>query len=180
MAERELAKLPDERNAQAWLAENSAFVPALHHIHRWWNGGNLMQLVLLRKLLLSDTAEPVCHDLLKMGLLAILIPVSNAKHNHVSLTFADKPLETVNVGAVLRQKYVEMLDDLRAVSNLPTANAVVYRGNGKNLTSALPKNPQVSAIITSPPYPNRFSYARETRPHLFFFGFVRTRKPWAS
>jgi hypothetical protein len=27
-------------------------------------------------------------------------------------------------------------------------------------------------VITSPPYPNRFSYARETRPHLFFFNFV--------
>ena len=27
-------------------------------------------------------------------------------------------------------------------------------------------------MITSPPYPNRFSYARETRPHLFFFDFI--------
>ena len=113
MAKRELAKLPDERHAEHGSAENAAFVPTLHNIHRWWNGGNLMQLVLLRRLLLSDTAEPVYHDLLKMGLLAILIPVSNAKHNHVSLTFADKPLETVDVGAVLQQKYAEMLDDLR-------------------------------------------------------------------
>ena len=40
-----------------------------------------------------------------MGLLAILIPVSNAKHNHVSLTFAEKPLETVDVGAILQRKY---------------------------------------------------------------------------
>jgi len=171
-AKRELAKLPDERHAQAWLTENVAFVPTLHNIHRWWNSGNLMQLVLLRKLLLSDPAETVYQDLLKMGLLAILIPVSNAKHNHVSLTFADKPLPMVDVGAVLQQKYVEMLDDLRAVANLPSANAVVYRGNSKSLTSTLPKNLEVSAIITSPPYPNRFSYARETRPHLFFFGFI--------
>ena len=30
----------------------------------------------------------------------------------------------------------------------------------------------MTAVITSPPYPNRFSYARETRPHLFFFDFI--------
>ena len=64
--------------------------------------GNLMQLVCLRKLLLAYKAEPEYHDLLKMGLLAILIPVSNAKHNHVSLTFAEKPLDTVDVGAILQ------------------------------------------------------------------------------
>ena len=34
------------------------------------------------------------------------------------------------------------------------------------------RRPEVSAVITSPPYPNRFSYARETRPHLFFFDFI--------
>ena len=31
----------------------------------------------------------------------------------------------------------------------------------------------ITAVITSPPYPNRFSYARETRPHLFFFDFIK-------
>jgi hypothetical protein len=40
----------------------------------------------------------------------------------------------------------------------------------------LPKHLKVSAVITSPPYPNRFSYARETRPHLFFFDFIRSAK----
>jgi hypothetical protein len=38
----------------------------------------------------------------------------------------------------------------------------------------LGKGRKVSAVITSPPYPNRFSYARETRPHLFFFEFIES------
>ncbi len=124
-------------------------------------------------MLLSDKSDREYHDLLKMGLLAILIPVSNAKHNHVSLTFAEKPLETVDVGAILQRKYREMMDDLRAVGGLPCAEAVVYRGNSKALASLLPKSCGISAVITSPPYPNRFSYARETHPHLFFFDFIR-------
>src|SRR5262249_33779398 len=42
------------------------------------------------------------------------------------------------------------------------------------LANVLPKRAKVSAVITSPPYPNRFSYARETRPHLFFFNFIES------
>jgi hypothetical protein len=123
--------------------------------------------------LLSHVAQPACLDLLKLGLLAILVPVSNAKHNHVSLTFAQRPLETVDVGAILQGKYAEMLEDLRSVSKLPCAEAVVYKGNSKELASVLPHSRKVSAVITSPPYPNRFSYARETRPHLFFSGLIQ-------
>ena len=53
-ARKELGKLPDDRHAEEYLSENQAFVPKLHNIHRWWTPGNLMQLVCLRRLLLSD------------------------------------------------------------------------------------------------------------------------------
>jgi len=171
-AEKELRSLPNERQSADYLAENEQFIPKLHHIHRWWSSGNLMQLVCLRKVLLADRSEPIHHDLLKMGLLAILIPVSNAKHNHVSLTFAEKPLGRVDVGAILRQKYAEMLHDLQSVKKLPCAEAKVFSGNSRFLTAVLPSCRKISAIVTSPPYPNRFSYARETRPHLFFSDFI--------
>lgn len=172
MARTELGNLPDGRHAEEYLAENQAFIPRLHNVRRWWTPGNLMQLVCLRRLLLSDQRDSACHDLLKMGLLAILVPVSNAKHNHVSLTFAEEPLKTVDVGDVLQRKLGEIADDLRSVSTLPCADAVVYRGNSKELATVLPSSCEVSAVITSPPYPNRFSYARETRPHLFFLDFI--------
>src|SRR5438445_5075513 len=67
-----------------------------------------------------------------------------------------------------------MVDDLRAVADSPAADVSIYRGNSNRLTSVLPERPKVSAVITSPPYPNRFSYARETRPHLFFFDFIES------
>ena len=87
-----------------------------------------MQLVCLAQMLLAYKAEARVHDLLKMGLLAILIPVSNAKHNHVSLTFADNASATVDVGAVLQQKYTEMLDDLRPVKKMPCGEAAFIVG----------------------------------------------------
>jgi hypothetical protein len=66
-----------------------------------------------------------------------------------------------------------MIQDLRAMSDQPCAEVEVLYGNSKHLSALLPSNTRPSAIIASPPYPNRFSYARETRPHLFFFDFIR-------
>ena len=112
-----------------------------------------------------------------MGALAILIPVSNAKHNHVSLTFAEKPLPTIDLASILEAQLRNMIADLEAVTEIPNADVTIYSGNSKELSTVLPKKGRkISAIITSPPYPNRFSYARETRPHLFFFDFIASAK----
>jgi len=165
-------RLPTEADAAVYLKENETFVPPIHNAERWWSPGNLMQLTCLRRLMLAYEAEPEHLDLLRMGVLGILVPVSNAKHNHVSLTFADEPLPMLDVVDVLRRKYREMVADLRAVEKLPHAPVTIYSGNSKEVSKVLPKATKVSAVITSPPYPNRFSYARETRPHLFFFNFI--------
>lgn len=170
--EAEAKRLPRDDDARAYLLDHEAFVPPIHKAERWWSPGNLMQLTCLRKLMLAHQADPNHRDLLWMGVLGILVPVSNAKHNHVSLTFAEEPMPTVDIVGVLRQKYAEMISDLRAVASLPNAPVMIYRGNSKSASKVLPKNQKVSAVITSPPYPNRFSYARETRPHLFFFNFI--------
>ena len=136
----------------------------------------MAQLVAVRRLLLAGEGSAHPYDLLRMGVLGVLIPTSTAKHNHVSLTFAKEPLPTVDVVGLLQRKLDEIANDLAAVSNMPCAEVRVYKGNSKQLCTVLPKSPEVSHVITSPPYPNRFSYARETRPHLFFFGFIDSAK----
>lgn len=164
---------PDPRD---YLQEHAADIPRIQNPQRWWSPANLMQLVCVRKLVQQLEGEQHHLGLLKMGLLAILVPVSNAKHNHVSLTFAAKPLPRVDVAAILAKKYREIIDDLRAVGGKPRSEVNVYLGNSKKLADILPEKRKASAVITSPPYPNRFSYARETRPHLFFFDFIQDAK----
>jgi len=169
-----LDHVPFESKPQEYLMEHAADIPPINFPERWWSPGNLAQLVGLRKLVATFEGKPQHLDLVKMAILGILIPVSNAKHNHVSLTFADKPLATVDVARALGHQLRNMVADLLAVSHLPAADVTIHRGNSKELTSVLPERPSVSAVITSPPYPNRFSYARETRPHLFFFEFIES------
>ncbi len=165
--------LPDERRAARYLEENAGDVPGIHRPDRWWSAGNLMQLVCVRRLLKAFEAALDDRELLAMGVLGILVPVSNARHNHVSLTFAAEPGPTFDLAAVLERKYAEMIADLRSVAGKTCSEVVIHRGNSKEAATVLRKaRADVSAVITSPPYPNRFSYARETRPHLFFLDFV--------
>jgi hypothetical protein len=167
-----LRKLPCEREASKYLRDHEGDIPKIHRPERWWSPGNLMQLVCLRRLLSAFSADPRHLDLLRMGVLGILVPVSNAKHNHVSLTFASVPAPMIDLSATLSKKYEEMLEDLWSVAGSPCSEVTIHRGNSKLASSVLPRGAEITAVITSPPYPNRFSYARETRPHLFFFDFI--------
>jgi hypothetical protein len=171
-----LMDVPFGSNPADYLRDHAADIPRINFPDRWWSRGNLAQLVCLRRLVVGFTAEPGHLDLLKMAILGILVPVSNARHNHVSLTFAKKPLATVDVADILTAQLRNMVADLKAVAHLPVADVTIHWGNSKELTKVLPQHPKVSAVITSPPYPNRFSYARETRPHLFFFDFIRSAR----
>ena len=171
-----LQAVPFQSRAGEYLREHAADIPRISFPERWWCRGNLAQLVCLRKLVLGFPAQEHQLDLLKMAVLGILVLVSNAKHNHVSLTFAKKPLPTVDVAGALAQQLRNMVADLQAVSELTRSDVTIYQGNSKELSKVLPADRSVSAVITSPPYPNRFSYARETRPHLFFFDFIKSAK----
>ena len=102
----------------------------------------------------------------RMGVLGILVPLSNAKHNHVSLTFAEKPAPMASLAGVLDAKYKQMIDDIQATAALPAADVRIYHGNSKEASKILPDDKKATAVITSPPYPNRFSYARRRAPTL--------------
>jgi hypothetical protein len=167
-----LLGLPSEREAANYLSEHQADIPRIHRPERWWSPGNLMQLVCLRRMLSTFSAEPYHLDLIKMGVLGILVPVSNAKHNHVSLTFASDFAPMIDLGAILAEKYQEMIEDLQSVAGSPCSEVTIHRGNSKQVSRVFASGADITAVITSPPYPNRFSYARETRPHLFFFDFI--------
>jgi hypothetical protein len=171
-----LQSVPYETRPGEYLREQADAIPPINHPQRWWSPGNLAQLVCLRKLVAQFDAAPRHLDLLKMAILGVLVPASNARHNHVSLTFAKTPLSTIELADMLAEHLDNISHDLRAVSGLPSSEVTIYLGNSKELSKVLPDRPKVSAVITSPPYPNRFSYARETRPHLFFFNFMKSAR----
>jgi hypothetical protein len=55
----------------------------------------------------------------------------------------------------------------------PVADCHVFLGDSRELAAALPKDRgRYTAVITSPPYPNRMSYIRELRPYMYWLGYL--------
>lgn len=62
-------------------------------------------------------------------------------------------------------------DVLNTAAETPTGNVGVFLGDSRNLDAFLPPD-RYSAVITSPPYPNRMSYVRELRPYMYWLGYL--------
>jgi hypothetical protein len=54
----------------------------------------------------------------------------------------------------------------------PRAAGRVFHGDARDLAAALPRE-DYTAVITSPPYPNRMSYIRELRPYMYWLRFLK-------
>jgi hypothetical protein len=67
-----------------------------------------------------------------------------------------------------------MAADLRAVTGAAAVPAMVHNADSRQIAGLLPPE-SVSAVITSPPYPNEKDYTRITRLESVLLGFVRGR-----
>ena len=157
---------------EAFLIDYHDWIPKIRNVTKWWSPLVLKKLTAIR-MALTDASMPVdIASLLKLAVASILIEVSNARHNHPSLSFAKVPKSDAPVLERFQEQIEMMIRDLQS---FPKARpkTLVLQGNSKQLERVLPTNSVFDAIITSPPYPNRYSYARETRPQMFFLALVR-------
>lgn len=158
--------------AEVFLIEYHASIPNIRNVNRWWSLPVLKKLVALKMSLDKTSSPPEIVDLMRLAVAGILVQVSNARHDHPSLSFAETPRKDAPVFEWFRQQIEMMAADLERFPS-PRLKADVFRGNSKHLEETLPAGSLFDAVITSPPYPNRYSYARETRPHMFFLGLVQ-------
>lgn len=108
-----------------------------------------------------DTFKQPIRDFLLLGLLTILESVSRTSKDGQFLRLVDKSLPEVR--DVLRKVLISMINDLATMRTFKTTTpgkARVMVGDAREL--CLPKNfhGTVDAIITSPPYLNRYDYSR--------------------
>jgi hypothetical protein len=141
-------------------------------VTKWWSPTILKKIVALHLALTELPTSSEMADFLNLAVVSILIEVSNARHNHPSLSFAKTPKKDAPVFARFQEQVAVIVYDLQ---RFPPSRpeTVILRGNSKQLDAVLPEANLFDAVITSPPYPNRYSYARETRPQMFYMGLVK-------
>lgn len=146
--------------------------PGIYNQDRWWHDYVLKDLLAARESIKELDADEKYKRFYRLSILSILIEVSNATYNHVSLSYMDEPPEDVDTIGTLDEQIEEMFGDLEEVQSIENPGEVeINRGDSTQIDEYVEED-AADTVITSPPYPNRYSYMRETRPHMFFFDMV--------
>jgi len=160
---------------ETFLTRYRETIPRIRDVTKWWSPVVLKKLTAIRIALADVGPPPELADVFGLAVASILIEVSNALHNHPSLSFSKAARRDAPVFERVTEQVEMFVRDLQGFA-LARPETVILRGNSKRLGQLLPAGSGFDAVITSPPYPNRYSYARETRPQMFYLGLVSSGK----
>lgn len=158
------------------LATNGLEVPPIHNPTRWWREDVLVRLLVLKREILA-TADKSARNFLLLTLAGCLVPdLTNVTLGRLQLHFIDRSSDEIDVFKTFELHALKMIADLE----------IIQARQGCGIGSCILQNAtklggfayarKIDAVITSPPYPNRYSYVWNTRPHLYLLGFFATAK----
>lgn len=175
-AVRETYSVEIEHAAEKRIDELGLVIPPIHNPFRWWRPDVLRNLIILRNAIDSVTyASPQINAFLRLALAGVLVPdLTNVTLGRLQLHFIDRAADHIDVWQSFYSHACVMLEDLRTVTSVSSyGTATVFHTDATS--PKIPHNlPLIDRVITSPPYPNRYSYVWNTRPHLYLLGFFDT------
>lgn len=143
-------------------------LPNLYNIFRWWNDDVLKELFICRENIKYIDAENKYKEIFEVGLACILVDVANVTRGRLQLAFINRSNEDIDVLKHLNDKMDCIVKDFKYITNLDrNISSEIFNGDSTNVHEIL-DGYKIDRVITSPPYPNRYSYVWNTRPHLFF------------
>lgn len=161
------------------IRSSAVWIPRLHQIEKWWGSVTLGMLgrAMVKIRILSDSVPDDVVDLLKVAFCRTMIAHAKVSFGHQSMSFKK------NRG-VSEFSFVPSIDaDVRhtwqfscstiaeAARSRITTKPRAILCDAKHLGKKLHPN-TYTAVITSPPYPNRMSYIRELRPYMYWLGYL--------
>jgi hypothetical protein len=154
---------------------NDTWVPPIQDIHKWWPEATLRALSALFARI-SQVPASRTRDLIYIGFCRTLIETAAVSFGHQSMSFrrADPQRFLFKESAsevVLNHFQRAVADVLNTAAETPTGSVTIFLGDSRHLDTFLPPR-RYSAVITSPPYPNRMSYIRELRPYMYWLGYL--------
>ncbi|MBM4032116.1 MAG: site-specific DNA-methyltransferase [Planctomycetes bacterium] len=150
-------------------------VPPIRDVFRWWRPQVIGPLLLARQLMREERLSPIIHYLW-LAVNSCALDCANVKKGHPTITFDDHNHRHIDVLTCLAVRVREIQEDLESLSPGEAANVGLARSvlGDSCVDMGLPSGVAgpVTHVITSPPYPNRYSYVHQTRPQLFFMQLV--------
>jgi hypothetical protein len=138
-----------------------------------------MRKVLILQDFIDGLRNDVLKDLFRLAFAATMVTYSNYSYEP-SLgqrkSAGRKNVEDFAVGKIVSAKLHEMLEDVRSAQGASTPSREAGRVIEDSFfrASRYLEAECVDLIVTSPPYLNNYHYNRNTRPHLYWLGFVES------
>jgi hypothetical protein len=152
-------------------------IPDIHDVFRWWKPDVLRDLIIAKACARDARFKPL-ERLLWLALTETNLACANIHRNHPTITFDDDHKRVIEVYPELRRELLEIAEDVCALT--PEQISRSDSAEVRLEDSCSPRRPMAPAsvthVITSPPYPNRYSYVHQTRPQLHFMEVVTTRR----
>lgn len=154
-------------------------VPPIHNIDRWWRPDVQIDLLLVRDSI-EHLENPANRDFFLLALAGVLVPdLTNVTLGRLQLHFIDRTNDTIDVlGSFVRYAERMIADVERHGATRDYPRADVFHVDSTSLPNL--EMPPASRVVTSPPYPNRYSYVWNTRPHLYLLRLMNTGKEAAD
>lgn len=151
-------------------------IPPIHNVHRWWRMDVLKDLLILKEAIQSlDGVSD--REFFRLCLAGVLVPdLTNVTLGKLQLHFIDRSSDTIEVLPTFLKHAEKMISDVEQIDSLKIRNAGKLIHTDSTKVNSRTIKEKIDVVITSPPYPNRYSYVWNTRPHLFFFDLFETGK----
>jgi len=167
----------DGRDPYSVARELGTQVPPIRHVFRWWRPQVLTLLLVARELMKEERFSPINHYLW-LAVNSCALDCANVRKGHPTITFDDDNHRQIDVFKCLRARVREIQEDLQRLAGHQVVNVglarAVLRDSCVDLGLPTGVRGPVTHVITSPPYPNRYSYVHQTRPQLFFMELIRS------
>lgn len=122
---------------------------------------HVQEEILFYKEHILEFEKPV-QDFLMLGLISILENISYTSKDGQFLRIVEKDIPSVK--ETLKKQLTNMIDDLRvqqqALSKEGKASVEIYQGDAREASLSKKYWGKIGAVITSPPYLNRYDYSR--------------------
>lgn len=154
-------------------------IPPIHNVYRWWRTDVLKDLILLKNAIIevTTTAEPAYRKFFFLALAGILVPdLTNVTLGKLQLHFIDRATDEINVEKSYFSHLSKMITDYDALNSQHYTKPAKLFLTDSTVLDGISIPHEIDFVMTSPPYPNRYSYVWNTRPFLYFFDFFNTPK----
>lgn len=170
----EIKKQEDNTSIEDFCKKYAIEIPPIHNVFRWWQKNVLKELLLLKKIVFQ--IELNLQNPFWVALSSVCLECANIHRNHPTISFDDNHTREINVWTTFSEKIIRIIKDLEKITPLISNNlSKIFLGDSTKIEHILTTE-KIDRIITSPPYPNRFSYIHTTRPQLFFMDIIQNAK----